>query len=38
MTKIECKCGYSWETKSTLGNVSCPSCLRKVKIEKEETK
>ena len=28
------KCGYKWKTLSQLGNVSCPSCLLKVKIDK----
>jgi len=32
---VECpKCGYKWETRSTKTYVSCPSCLRKVKIGK----
>lgn len=26
------KCKYTWLTKSTLNNVSCPSCLGKVKV------
>jgi len=30
--KVLCKCGYSWNTKSKLSYVSCPSCLRKVDI------
>ena len=33
--KIKCKCGYEWETKSKLNYVSCPSCLKKVKIKSE---
>lgn len=35
--KVTCdNCGYSWETESKLIYVSCPSCLKKVKIKKEE--
>ena len=34
--KLKCKCGYEWETKSELENVSCPSCLQKVKNIKKE--
>ncbi len=30
--KVKCKCGYEWNTESKLENVSCPSCLQKVKI------
>ena len=31
--KVKCKfCGYEWKTKSKMIYVSCPSCLRKVKI------
>jgi rubrerythrin len=26
-------CGYEWKTHSKLGWVTCPSCLRKVKVE-----
>jgi len=30
--KIKCShCGYEWDTKSKLKNVSCPSCMKKVK-------
>jgi len=34
--KVKCSykdCGYEWETKSKLRFISCPSCLRKVRIE-----
>lgn len=30
------KCSYSWESKSKLKFVSCPSCLRKVKVNVDE--
>ena len=30
--KVKCKCSYEWNTESKLENVSCPSCLQKVKI------
>lgn len=30
---MKCKCGYEWKTKSTKIYVSCPNCLRKVKIK-----
>jgi len=36
MTKITCKCGYKWETKSKMDFVSCPKCLSKTKINKVE--
>ncbi len=29
---MKCKCGYEWETKSKMKYVSCPNCLKKVKI------
>jgi len=30
--KLKCNhCGYEWDTKSKLKNVSCPSCMKKVK-------
>jgi DNA-directed RNA polymerase subunit RPC12/RpoP len=32
------KCGYKWKTLSQLENVSCPSCLLKVKINKDGNK
>ena len=32
------KCGYEWQTKSKLIFISCPSCLQKVKNEKEVDK
>ena len=33
---VKCsKCGYEWVTKSVLGYVTCPSCMRKVKRIKE---
>lgn len=36
--KIKCdKCGYEWDTKSKLQNVCCPSCLQKVRINREGT-
>lgn len=28
------KCGYAWETKNKLENVSRPNCLQKVRIKK----
>lgn len=32
--KLKCKnCGHQWETKSKLRFVSCPSCLRKTKVD-----
>lgn len=30
--KVKCECGYIWDTKTKLANVSCPSCLRKVVV------
>lgn len=27
---IKCKCGYRWNTRSKLKQVSCPSCCSKV--------
>jgi transposase-like protein len=34
--QIECpNCGYEWETHSKLGWVTCPSCLRKVRIKEK---
>ncbi len=36
--KTKCsKCGYEWETKSEMVYVSCPSCLKKVKLKEVET-
>jgi len=36
-TKIKCSsCGYEWETKSNHVFVTCPSCLQKQKVNKEE--
>ncbi len=33
METVKCKkCGYEWETSSTMVMVSCPSCGNKVKI------
>ena len=34
---IDCvmTCGYSWETKSKLIYVSCPSCLQKNEVKNE---
>ena len=30
---VKCpKCGYEWKTRSTRVYVSCPNCLRKVKV------
>ena len=26
-------CGYEWQTKSKLGWVTCPNCLRKIRVE-----
>jgi len=38
-TKILCnKCGYTWETKSTLIMICCPSCGRKVINQRVELK
>jgi DNA-directed RNA polymerase subunit RPC12/RpoP len=38
MKKSECNfCGHKWETKSRLKFVSCPSCLKKVKIKEGDT-
>ncbi len=35
--KVECEfCGYEWKTKSDHVFVTCPSCLKKTKVEKEE--
>jgi len=35
--KTDCQhCGYEWETKSTMLYVSCPSCLKKTKVKKNE--
>jgi Zn finger protein HypA/HybF involved in hydrogenase expression len=32
--KIKCKnCNYEWDTKTKMIYVSCPSCLKKVKVE-----
>jgi rubrerythrin len=28
-------CGYEWQTRSKLGWVTCPSCLRKVRIKEK---
>jgi rubrerythrin len=28
-------CGYEWRTRSKLGWVTCPSCLRKVRIKEK---
>jgi DNA-directed RNA polymerase subunit RPC12/RpoP len=37
MTKVKCqKCKKEWETKSKNVYVSCPSCLTKVKVNKDE--
>jgi len=34
MTKAKCKkCGYEWESKSKMFQVSCPSCGNKVKLK-----
>jgi rubrerythrin len=33
---LECpNCGYEWRTRSKLGWVNCPSCLRKVRIKEK---
>lgn len=30
--KLKCKyCKYEWQTKSKLLNITCPSCLKKIK-------
>ncbi|KKN66995.1 hypothetical protein LCGC14_0465490 [marine sediment metagenome] len=34
--KAKCKCGYEWGTASKREFVTCPNCLKKVKVEKEE--
>ncbi len=32
---VKCgKCGYEWETKSSLVFVCCPSCMKKVRTKK----
>ncbi len=31
--KAKCKCGYKWETSSKSKVVTCPNCLKKVKVE-----
>jgi len=37
--KVKCShCGYEWTTKSNHIFVSCPSCLKKVRIKKEVKK
>jgi len=34
--KIKCNhCGYEWKTKSKLLNITCPSCLKKVKVHQK---
>jgi len=39
LKKVKCShCGYEWNTRSTHKYVSCPSCLGKVKNEKEANK
>ena len=33
--QIKCpNCGYEWQTKSKLGWVTCPNCLRKIRVTK----
>ena len=27
-------CGYVWESRTKMKNVSCPNCLNKVKVKK----
>ena len=34
--KVKCKCGYSWDTTTGLGLVTCPSCGKKTKTRKEK--
>ncbi len=35
--KAKCKsCNYQWGTRSKMDLVTCPNCLRKVKMEGEE--
>ena len=36
--KLKCECGYEWNTKSKLQNVTCPSCMRKVKVNQNAEK
>ena len=34
MKEVNCKkCGYTWNTKSKMAYVSCPSCLQKINIK-----
>lgn len=36
--EVKCKyCGYEWETKTKLVFVSCPSCLKKNKVNSEDS-
>ena len=33
MVRVRCpKCGHEWETKSKLAYITCPNCLRKVRV------
>jgi len=35
--RVHCKhCNYEWDTKVTKVFVTCPSCLRKIKLEESE--
>jgi len=39
--KVKCPyqdCKYEWDTLSQMKMVSCPSCLRKIEINKHEVK
>jgi hypothetical protein len=35
--KTKCECGYEWECESKHQYVSCPSCMRKTKVNKLKT-
>ena len=30
--EVECACGYKWNTKTKLASVSCPNCMKKIKV------
>ena len=37
--EVKCEyCGYEWDTKSPMVFVSCPSCLKKIKINENYKK
>lgn len=37
-TKVACKCGYEWYSKSTKEYVTCPSCMKKVNVNRKVDK